>query len=100
MSGAARLDVSSAGVTRALTDFAAQLRGEDLPAAITDILGDLFLDCLRVASIGAEMPWSAWSCDYMATLNRNGSAPASKHREVGHRPAGWGVLPFAMTQCA
>ena len=24
----------------------------------------------------------------------------SCHREVGHRPAGWGVLSFAMFQCA
>ena len=75
MSGAERLEASSAGATRALTDFAAQLRGDDVPAAIADILGDLLLDYLRVASIGADMPWSAWSRDYIATLNRNGSAP-------------------------
>jgi hypothetical protein len=24
----------------------------------------------------------------------------SDHREVGHRPADWGVLSFAMIQCA
>jgi 2-methylcitrate dehydratase PrpD len=75
MSGAGRLDVSSTGVTRALADFAAQLRGDDLPADITNNLGDLLLDYLRVASIGATMPWSAWSRDYMAMLNRNGAAP-------------------------
>jgi len=75
MSGDDRLDVSSAGVTRALADFAAGLRGGDLPMAITDQLGDLLLDYLRVASIGSDMPWSAWSRDYMATLDRKGSTP-------------------------
>ena len=75
MSGASRLDGSPAGTTRALTDFAAGLRSDDLPAATTDIIGDLLLDYLRVASIGADMPWSAWSRDYLATLNRGGAAP-------------------------
>jgi len=75
MSGADRLEVSSTGVTKALGDFAARLRGDDLPPAIADILGDLLLDYLRVASIGADMPWSAWSRDYMAKTGRNGSAP-------------------------
>jgi 2-methylcitrate dehydratase PrpD len=91
MSGAGRLDVSSSGVTRALTDFAAQLRGEDLPSAVIDILGDLLLDYLRVASIGADMPWSAWSRDYMATLNRNGSAPVL-FEEHGLDPVSAGFL--------
>jgi 2-methylcitrate dehydratase PrpD len=75
MSATSRSDVASSGVTRALADFAAQLRGDDLPPGITDSLGDLLLDYLRVASIGADMPWSAWSREYMARLNRAGSAP-------------------------
>ena len=63
------------GVTAILADFAAQLRGDHLPASTADSLGDLLLDYLRVASIGAEMPWSAWSRNYMAALNRNGTSP-------------------------
>ena len=75
MSGSGRAEPKPAGVTRVLADFAAQLRGGDLPAAITDMLGDLLLDYLRVASIGADMPWSAWSRDYLTSLNRQGPAP-------------------------
>jgi len=75
MSAGGRLELASAGATRTLADFAAELRGDDLPAAVADMLGDLLLDYLRVASIGADMPWSAWSRDYMGALNRNGAAP-------------------------
>jgi 2-methylcitrate dehydratase PrpD len=75
MSGEGRLEVSSTGVTRALADFSAQLSGADLPSAVADKLGDLFLDYLRVASIGADMPWSVWSRDYMTALNRTGASP-------------------------
>ncbi|HZP75943.1 MAG TPA: MmgE/PrpD family protein [Pseudolabrys sp.] len=63
------------GSTRLLGDFAAQLRGEALPQAIVASLGDLFLDYLRVASLGADMPWSGWARDYMSSLGRYGNAP-------------------------
>jgi 2-methylcitrate dehydratase PrpD len=59
----------------ALANFAACLRGEALPSRIISSLGDLFLDYLRVASIGADMPWSDWARHYVQTLGRNGSAP-------------------------
>ncbi len=75
MNGKSRSNVAPMGVTRSLADFAAGLRGDDLPPDVADHLGDLQLDFLRVSSIGADMPWSAWSRDYMAALNRNGSAP-------------------------
>ncbi len=75
MSGESRLEVSSTGATRALADFSAQLSGADLPSAVADKLGDLLLDYLRVASIGADMPWSVWSRDYMTALNRTGASP-------------------------
>lgn len=75
MSANDRPDVSSMRVTRALAEFAASLKGDDLPPGISDSLGDLLLDYLRVASIGADMPWSAWSRDYVAALHRSGSAP-------------------------
>jgi 2-methylcitrate dehydratase PrpD len=59
----------------ALAAFASRQRGADLPAGISDALGDLFLDYLRVASIGAEMPWSDWARAYSAGLGRHGAAP-------------------------
>ena len=46
-----------------------------MPASVVDALGDLFLDYLRVASIGADMEWSGWARHYMAALTRQGSAP-------------------------
>lgn len=60
--------------TRSLAAFAASLRGRDLPVSVVDVLGDLFLDYLRVASIGADMAWSAWAREYLAP-RRHGSAP-------------------------
>jgi 2-methylcitrate dehydratase PrpD len=74
MSGSDRVEIASKGTTKVLADFAAQLHCDDLPADVVVLLGDLLLDYLRVASIGAEMPWSAWSRDYMRALNRKGSA--------------------------
>jgi 2-methylcitrate dehydratase PrpD len=91
MSGVDRLEVSSTGATKALADFAARLRGEDLPSAVTEILGDLLLDYLRVASIGADMPWSSWSRNYLATMGRNGSAPVLFDRR-GLDPVSAGFL--------
>lgn len=61
--------------TLALADFAASLRGEGLPVRVMDALGDLFLDYLRVASIGADMAWSGWARDYLSSLGRHGAAP-------------------------
>jgi 2-methylcitrate dehydratase PrpD len=75
MSSAGDLTGSVPPVTAILSNFAAQLHGEDLPESIVDSLGDLLLDYLRVASIGADMPWSVWSRDYMAALHRNGASP-------------------------
>jgi 2-methylcitrate dehydratase PrpD len=61
--------------TRILGDFAARLRGGELPENVKASLGDLLLDYLRVASIGADMPWSGWARDYMASLGRHGDSP-------------------------
>src|SRR5258706_3810179 len=61
--------------TKALAAFAASLRGEDLPPRVVDSLGDLFLDYLRVASLGTEMPWSKWARAYVGSLGRQGVAP-------------------------
>jgi len=60
--------------TLTLAQFAASLQGDTLPPDIKTTLGDLFLDYLRVASIGAEMPWSVWADSYMASLGGPGGA--------------------------
>jgi 2-methylcitrate dehydratase PrpD len=60
--------------TFALGQFAASLQGDRLPADVKTTLGELFLDYVRVASIGAEMPWSAWADAYMAQLGGQGRA--------------------------
>ena len=73
--GAAGAQSLTKSPTSALADFAASLRGEDLPAHVVDALGDLFLDYLRVASIGADMAWSGWARDYLSSLGRHGAAP-------------------------
>jgi 2-methylcitrate dehydratase PrpD len=66
---------SAGAPTKMLAGFAAALRGGDLPASVINALGDLFLDYLRVGSIGADMEWSDWARHYMAANKRQGSAP-------------------------
>ena len=60
--------------TLALAQFAASLTGDTLPHDIKVKLGDLLLDYVRVASIGAGMPWSVWADAYMAELGGQGRA--------------------------
>ena len=76
MSPTAPIAAADAGpaTTLALARFAASLQGEALPRHIKATLGDLFLDYIRVASIGAAMPWSAWADAYMAHLGGQGRA--------------------------
>jgi 2-methylcitrate dehydratase PrpD len=57
-----------------LAQFAASLQGDALPPDISTRLGELFLDYMRVASIGAGMPWSSWADSYMASLGGHGRA--------------------------
>ena len=75
MSKATNSNATARSPTRALAVFAASLRGEDLPRRIVDAIGDLFLDYLRIASIGADMPWSRWAHAYAERLGRQGAAP-------------------------
>ena len=65
---------AAAAPTFALAQFAASLQGDALPGGIQSTLGELFLDYVRVASIGAGMPWSAWADAYMADLGGQGRA--------------------------
>ena len=58
--------------TMALGQFAADLQSQNLPSEVTFKLGQLFLDYLRVASIGARMPWSAWASSYQSRLGGQG----------------------------
>jgi 2-methylcitrate dehydratase PrpD len=60
--------------TLVLAQFAASLTGDALPHDIKVKLGELLLDYVRVASIGAGMPWSAWADSYMADLGGRGRA--------------------------
>jgi 2-methylcitrate dehydratase PrpD len=60
--------------TLTLAQFAASLQGDALARDIKITLGELFLDYIRVASIGAGMPWSAWADAYMANLGGRGRA--------------------------
>jgi 2-methylcitrate dehydratase PrpD len=75
MTAAVQAKAAAAGPTQILGNFAARLRGEELPEQVSASLGDLLLDYLRVASIGADMAWSGWARDYMASLGRRGNAP-------------------------
>src|SRR5262249_41166484 len=58
--------------TRALAAFAAELDARTLPAEVRQKLGWLFLDHLRVCSIGARLPWSDWSRCYVGLVGRAG----------------------------
>jgi 2-methylcitrate dehydratase PrpD len=60
--------------TLALAQFAASLTGQALPSDIKAKLGELLLDYVRVASIGAGMSWSAWADSYLADLGGQGRA--------------------------
>jgi 2-methylcitrate dehydratase PrpD len=65
---------SSNSPTLVLATFAAEVRGEQLPKEVRVKLGDLFLDYVRVGSIGASMPWSEWARAYVARLGGKGKA--------------------------
>ena len=72
---------AAAAPTLGLARFAASLQGDALPPDIKTTLGELFLDYLRVASIGAAMPWSGWADAYMAHLGGQGRAAVLFRRE-------------------
>jgi 2-methylcitrate dehydratase PrpD len=60
--------------TRALAAFAAGLDPRGLPAEVRQKLGWLLLDYLRVASLGARLPWSEWARGYIAVVALPGAA--------------------------
>jgi 2-methylcitrate dehydratase PrpD len=62
--------------TRALAAFAAHLNPSTLPADIRQKLGWLLLDFLRVASIGARLPWSDWARRYVGVVGKAGQSHA------------------------
>jgi 2-methylcitrate dehydratase PrpD len=72
---------AAAAPTLALAQFAAALRGDALPGDVQTTLGELFLDYVRVASIGATMPWSAWADAYVTRLGGEGRAAVLFHPE-------------------
>jgi 2-methylcitrate dehydratase PrpD len=62
--------------TRTLAAFAAELDVKTLPDEVWQKLGWLFLDHLRVCSIGARLPWSDWARRYVGLVGRAGNAHA------------------------
>jgi len=60
--------------TRALASFAAEFDAGTLPDEVRRKLGWLFLDHLRVCSIGARLPWSDWSRRYVGLVGRAGNS--------------------------
>ena len=60
--------------TRTLASFAASLDVKSLPGEVRQRLGWLFLDHLRVCSIGARLPWSDWSRRYVGLVGRAGNS--------------------------
>jgi 2-methylcitrate dehydratase PrpD len=60
--------------TRALAAFTASLDPARLPDDVRRKLGWLFLDYLRVCSIGARLPWSGWARDYIDVVGKTGAS--------------------------
>jgi 2-methylcitrate dehydratase PrpD len=60
--------------TKALGVFAAGLQNQRLPAELEIRIGELFLDYIRVASIGERAPWSEWARKFDAGLGARGNA--------------------------
>jgi 2-methylcitrate dehydratase PrpD len=60
--------------TRALAAFAAGLDPRHLPGEVREKLGWLLLDYLRVASIGARLPWSEWARGYVEAVALAGAS--------------------------
>src|SRR3982751_5738364 len=68
--------------TRTLAEFAASLNAGALPGDVRQKLGWLLLDHLRVCSIGARLPWSAWSRRYVGQVGKAGKAHALFEHET------------------
>jgi 2-methylcitrate dehydratase PrpD len=60
--------------TRALAAFGAGLDPKRLPSEVREKLGWLLLDYLRVASIGARLPWSEWARAYISVVALPGAS--------------------------
>jgi 2-methylcitrate dehydratase PrpD len=60
--------------TQALATFAAELDPAALPDAVRQKLGWLLLDFLRVASLGARLPWAEWARRYAGMVAKPGAA--------------------------
>jgi 2-methylcitrate dehydratase PrpD len=80
---------AATGPTLELAQFAASLTGDALPRDVKVKLGELLLDYVRVASIGARMPWSAWADPYTSDLGgqRRAAVPFQPHRRDAVRAA-------------
>jgi len=70
----AQLPLDARSPTRALAAFAAGFDPAALPSPVREKLGWLLLDFLRVASVGAQLPWSEWARGYAATVAKAGAS--------------------------
>ncbi len=68
-------------VTMQLAQFAAGLEHRGLPRAVRAALTGALLDYLRVASLGARMPWSGWALQLARELGGHGRAGVLFSRE-------------------
>src|SRR5438445_4052163 len=62
--------------TKSLASFAASLDARMLPDGVREKLGHLFLDYLRVCSIGERLPWAAWARGYVKLVGNAGASHA------------------------
>lgn len=60
--------------TACLSEWAANFRLEDAPAAIVDRMKALVLDLLRVVAVGAKLPWSRNARQYALKLGGNATS--------------------------
>src|SRR5436190_7087322 len=66
--------IKKEGATKALAAFAANLDPRTLPESVTQKLGFLLLDFLRVCSIGERLSWSEWARGYVRLVGKPGSS--------------------------
>ena len=74
--------------TRQLATFVADTFFEQLPEDIQSKLHLFYLDYLRVASVGKEMPWSDWAQNFIQSSSQAGQSPVLfSHRKLDPQSA-------------
>ena len=68
------ISVSSEKTTAYLSEWAANFRLEDAPAAVVERMKALVLDLLRVVAVGSKLPWSKNARHYALKLGGNATS--------------------------